>query len=53
MNLNITKLANLEADKAQDFLTKIDSKLMMDINKTHIIENNEWLDMLEFSIPHI
>ena len=53
MNLNITKLANLEADKAQDFLSKIDSKLMMDINKTHIIENNEWLDMLEFSIPHI
>ena len=36
MELNITKLANLEGSKAEEFLTKIDSKLMMDIKKSQI-----------------
>lgn len=53
MDLNITKLANMEGNKAQDFLAKIQSQLMMDISKNAIMQNNEWLDMLEFSIPHI
>ena len=53
MDLNITKLAKIEGNKAQDFLTKINSTLLMDVNKNSIVENQEWLDMLEFSIPHI
>ena len=53
MDLNITKLANMEENKAQDFLARMSSKLMMDMSKNSIVENNEWLDMLEFSIPHI
>jgi len=53
MDLNITKLAKMEGNKAQDFLAKINSTLLMDVNKNAIVENNEWLDMLEFSIPHI
>lgn len=53
MDLNITKLANLEAGKSQEFLTKVNSKLMMDVSKNQIVENNEWLEMLEFTIPYI
>ena len=53
MDLNITKLANLESDKSQEFLKKVDSRLMMDVSKSQIVEIDEWFDMLEFSIPHI
>ena len=53
MDLNITKLANLESNKVKDFLGRIDSKLIMDINKSQIIENDAWLDMVEFTIPYI
>ena len=54
MELNITKLANIEGNKSQqDFLNRIQSKLMMDVSKSQIVENDEWLDMLDFSIPHL
>ena len=53
MGLNITKLANMESDRSEEFLGKVDSKLMMDINKSQIVENDEWIDMIEFSIPYI
>ena len=53
MDLNITKLAKLEGDQSKEFLDKVDSKLMMDIEKSHIVENDEWLDMIEFTIPYI
>ena len=53
MDLNITKLANSEGYKAKEFLERIDSKLMMDIKKNQIVENDEWLDMVEFTVPYI
>lgn len=53
MDLNITKLANLEGNKSKEFLDKVDSKLMMDVKRSHIVENDEWLDMVEFTIPYI
>ena len=53
MDLNITKLATLDAGKSNEFLSKVDSKLMMDVSKSQIVENDEWIDMLEFSIPYI
>ena len=53
MDLNITKLANFEDNKAKEFLSKIDSKLMMDVTKNQITENEAWLDMVEFTIPYI
>ena len=51
MDLNITKLANLEGSKAKEFLGRVNSKLMMDVKKSQIIENEDWLDMVEFTIP--
>lgn len=53
MDLNITKLANLEGNKAKEFLSRINSKLMMDVKKSQIVENEEWLDMVEFTVPYI
>ena len=53
MDLNITKLANLEGSKAKEFLGRVNSKLMMDVKKNQIVENEEWLDMVEFTIPYI
>lgn len=53
MDLNITKLANLESGKAKEFLERVNSKLMMDIKKNQIVENDEWIAMVEFTIPYI
>ena len=54
MDLNIIKLANMESGQSsQEFLDKTNSKLMLDFSKSQIIENDEWIDMLEFSLPHI
>lgn len=53
MDLNITKLANSESSKANDFLSRINSKLILDLSKSQIIGNDEWLDMIEFSVPHL
>lgn len=53
MSLNITKLANLEEDKSKDFLDKLDSKLIMNFKKSQSAKNDEWIDMVEFTIPYI
>lgn len=53
MGLNITKLASLDENRPEEFLSKVDSKLMMDVNRNQIVENNEWIDMIEFTIPYI
>lgn len=54
MDLNVMKLANRESGQSsQDFLNKVDSKLMIDVNRSQIVENDEWIDMVEFSLPHI
>ena len=53
MELNITKLANLEGNKSKEFFERIDSKLMLDVSKSQIVENEAWLNMVEFTIPYI
>lgn len=54
MDLNVVKLANMETGQSsQEFLDKVDSKLMVDVNKSQIVENDEWIEMVEFSLPHL
>lgn len=53
MSLNITKLANLEENKAEDYLNRLDSKLIINTKQSQIVENEEWLDMVEFTVPYI
>lgn len=52
-DLNILKLASIEREKSVQFLGKIDSKLLMDISKSRVTENNEWIDMVEFTMPYL
>ena len=43
-----------EGDDILDALSlRINSTLNMDIKKDQIVENDEWLDMVEFTIPYI
>ena len=54
MDLDVIKLANMETGQSsQEFLDKVDSKLMVDVNKSQIVENDEWIEMVEFSLPHL
>lgn len=54
MDLKVIKLANMEGvQTSEEFLKKVDSKLMMDVSKSQIVENDEWIDMVEFSLPHV
>ena len=53
MDLNIVKLANMEKEKSTKFLSKIDSKLMMDVDRSNLVENDEWIDMVLFTIPYL
>ena len=54
MDLKVVKLASMEStNSSEDFLKKINSKLLMDVNRNQIVENDEWIEMLEFSLPHV
>ena len=54
MDLNVIKLANMESGQtSQEFLNKVNSKLVMDVSKSQIVENDEWIEMVEFSLPHL
>ena len=53
MDLNITRLANIEGDKAGEFLGKIESKLIMDTKKNQIVEVNAPAGVMKFKILSI
>ncbi len=52
-DLNILKLASIEREKSVQFLGQINSKLLMDVSKSRVTENNEWIDMVEFTMPYL
>lgn len=53
MNLNILKLIDPEEEKDEKFFRNMDSSLRMYVNRKKIIENEEWIDKIEFTIPYI
>ena len=53
MKLELTNLVH-EKDIDNDiFMNNIESKLNININQNEIVENDEWIDMMEFTIPYI
>ena len=52
-DLNILKLANMEKDNSIKSLGKMDSKLLMDVSKSRVIDNDEWIEMVEFTMPYL
>lgn len=53
MNLNIISLLSQENPDMPLFMDKIESKLMMDISKNEILENDEWIDEVIFTVPYL
>ena len=53
MSYNLINLLQNESRDEELFLDKIDSKLKMDIRKNLIIDDDEWMEIVEFTIPHI
>lgn len=53
MNLSVINLVDESEENKQIFLGKLDSKLNMYISKNEIIENDEWIDMVKFTMPYI
>lgn len=55
MDLNILKLTKLKKndDKDKVFFDKINSKLIMDINENKILENDDWIDQVLFTMKYI
>ena len=53
MNLNVLNLINEHNPDMPLFINKIDSKLMLDISKNEIIENDEWIDQVLFTAPYL
>lgn len=52
-DLNILKLANMEKENSIKFLGNMDSKLLMDVSKSRVIDNDEWIEMVEFTMPYL
>ena len=52
-DFNILKLANMEKENSIKFLGKMDSKLLMDVSKSRVIDNDEWIEMVEFTMPYL
>ena len=52
-DLNILKIANMEKENSIKFLGKMDSKLLMDVSKSRVIDNDEWIEMVEFTMPYL
>lgn len=53
MDINIKNLIETEEDDKDLFISKIDSKLQIDMSKNQILDDDEWIDMTIFTIPHI
>ncbi len=53
MNLNIINLLSQDNPDMPLFMDKVDSKLMMDISKNEILENDDWIDEVIFTVPYI
>lgn len=53
MALNIVDYIDNQDDDGELFIRRIDSKLTMDISKNQILDDDEWIDLVNFTIPHL
>ena len=53
MALNIVDFIDNQNDDGELFIRRIDSKLTMDISKNQILDDDEWIDLVNFTIPHL
>ena len=53
MDINIRNLIETQGEEKDVFTSRIDSKLIMDMSKKQILDDDEWIDMVNFTIPHL
>lgn len=53
MDLEVLKLVDEYDEKDEDFFKNLEASLQMHINKNEVIENESWIDIVEFTIPYI
>lgn len=53
MGYRIVNLLQSQSAEEELFVKKINSKLTMDISKNEIVDDDEWIDMVNFTIPYI
>ena len=53
MALKIIDYIENQSDDGELFIRRIDSKLTLDISKNQILDDDEWIDMVNFTIPHL
>lgn len=53
MDINIRNLIETQGEERDIFTSRIDSKLIMDMSKKQILDDDEWIDMVNFTIPHL
>ena len=53
MKLEVLKLVNPDDNEDESFFKNMEANLQMHINKNEVIENESWIDIVEFTIPYI
>lgn len=53
MDIDIRNLTDEQEEEKEIFVNKIDSKLILDLNRNQILEDTEWIDMVIETSPHI
>lgn len=53
MNLDILKLVKPDNDEDEKFFRNMESTLKIHINKNEVVENENWIDIVEFTIPYL
>ncbi len=53
MDINIRNLIETQSEEKDVFTSRIDSKLIMDMSKKQILDDDEWIDLVNFTIPHL
>lgn len=53
MNLDVVKLVDPQNIRDQEFFSKMESNLKMDMRRNKVVANEDWIDEVEFTIPYI
>lgn len=53
MEIDIRKLTEEQEDEKELFINKVDSKLILDLNRNQILEDTDWIDMVIEVSPHL
>lgn len=53
MDIDIKKLTEEQEDEKELFIDKVDSRLVLELNRNQILEDTDWIDMVIEVSPHL